>query len=65
MGNKQNKKNDTKDDSNEEKRYFNRDIYIPPLTEYKYFERIMPYTYEEKEISEDEQKKYLHYRLKK
>ena len=57
MGNKQNKKNDTKDDSNEEKRYSNRDIYIPPLTEYKYFERRMPYTYEEKEISEDEQKK--------
>ena len=53
MGNKQNK---SKDDN--EEIFINKDdIYIPPLTQYKYFERRMPYTTEEKEISDSEQKK--------
>ena len=53
MGNKQNK---PKDDN--EEIFINKDdIYIPPLTQYKYFERRMPYTTEEKEISDSEQKK--------
>ena len=56
MGNKQNKKKNDEDELNEKKR-FNRDIYIPPLTDYKYFERRMPYSWEKKEISEEEQKK--------
>ena len=34
-----------------------KDIYIPPLTDYKYFKRRVPYTMEEKEITESEQKK--------
>ena len=34
-----------------------KDIYIPPLTDYKYFKRRVPYTTEEKEITESEQKK--------
>ena len=29
-----------------------KDIYIPPLTDYKYFKRRVPYTTEEKEITE-------------
>ena len=35
-----------------------KDIYIPPLTDYKYFNRRVLYTSEEKEITESEQKKY-------
>ena len=63
MGNKQNKtKNKTKKDKEKEEEeddyyIFNREIYIPPLTDYKYFNKRMPYTMEEKEISEEEQKK--------
>ena len=61
MGNKQNKtkkkKKDDDDNDDDNRRFFNRDIYIPPLTDYKYFERRMPYTWEEKEISESEQKR--------
>ena len=62
MGNKQHKtkkkkKDDDDNDNVDNRTYFNRDIYIPPLTDYKYFERRMPYTYEEKEISESEQKR--------
>ena len=60
MGNKQNKSKKKKiDDDNDDDNniFFNRDIYIPPLTNYKYFERRMPYTMEEKEISESEQKR--------
>ena len=29
-----------------------KEIYIPPLTDYKYFNRRVPYTSEEKEITE-------------
>jgi len=64
MGNKQNKtknnskKNKHKDEDEEDDYYiFNREIYIPPLTDYKYFNKRMPYTMEEKEISDEEQKK--------
>jgi len=64
MGNKQNKtknnskKNKYKDEDEEDDYYiFNREIYIPPLTDYKYFNKRMPYTMEEKEISDEEQKK--------
>ena len=61
MGNKQNKtkkkKKDDDDNDDDNGRFFNRDIYIPPLTDYKYFERRMPYYSEEKEISESEQKR--------
>ena len=60
MGNKQNKskKNSQKKEEDDfEDRYFNRGIYIQPLTDYKYFNRRMPYTYEEKEISDEEQKR--------
>ena len=60
MGNKQNTKKKIKNNSEEnteEKIYIDRDIYIPPLTDYKYFNRRMPYTTEQKEISDSEQKK--------
>ena len=60
MGNKQNTKKKIKNNSEEnteEKIYIDRDIYIPPLTDYKYFNRRMPYTTEKKEISDSEQKK--------
>jgi len=62
MGNKQNKtkKNSKKkyeEDEDDDYYIFNREIYIPPLTDYKYFNKRMPYTMEEKEISEEEQKK--------
>ena len=56
MGNKQNKPK-KKSQDNEKNKSFNRDIYIPPLTNYKYFDRKMPYTMEEKEVSESEQKR--------
>ena len=63
MGNEQKKskkksKEKTNEDNNDkENKYFNRDIYIPPLTDYKYFERKIPYYSEQKEISDSEQKK--------
>ena len=60
MGNTQNTKKKIKNNSEEnkeEKIYIDRDIYIPPLTDYKYFNRRMPYTTEQKEISDSEQKK--------
>ena len=60
MGNKQNnsKKNSQKKEEDDfEDSNFNRGIYIQPLTDYKYFNRRMPYTYEEKEISDEEQKR--------
>ena len=47
--------NDDIDDDNTD--ILRRDIYIPPLTDYKYFNRRIPYTTEQKEITESEQKK--------
>ena len=57
MGNHQNKKTKENNNKKEERVKFDRDIYIPPLIDYKFFERRMPYTMEEKEVSESEQKK--------
>ena len=44
-------------EENEEDIYFNRNIYIPPLTDYKHFGRKVRYYTEKKEISESEQKR--------
>ena len=54
-GKKNNDKNNNKENNDEEE--FNKDeIYIPPLTDYKYFNKRMPYTMENMEPSKEEQK---------
>ena len=55
MGNA-NKKNSNKNNSNNEVLYMPDNIYIPPLTKYKYFERRVPYMTEELEYSKEEEK---------
>ena len=63
MGNKAPKSKSSKplpkesSEDNEENKYFNRNIFIPPLTDYKHFGRKVPYYTEKKEISESEQKR--------
>ena len=57
MGNKQNKPKKKPVEDNDDIYIFRREIYIPPLTDYKYFDRKMPYTTEELEISDLEQKR--------
>ncbi len=61
MGNKGNKQknnksnNDNNNEDEDDDRIFKRDIYIPPLTKYKFFERRLPYTLEELEFSKEEE----------
>ena len=58
MGNIFKKKySDNEDIDDDNTDILRRDIYIPPLTDYKYFNRRIPYTTEQKEITESEQKK--------
>ena len=58
MGNMFKKKSsDNNDIDDNDEDILNKEIYIPPLTDYKYFNRRVPYTSEEKEITESEQKK--------
>jgi purine nucleosidase len=58
MGNMFNKKKSSEEDIEEDNiDILHQDIYIPPLTNYKYFNRRMPYLSEKKEITESEQKK--------
>jgi hypothetical protein len=57
MGNKQNKKTQKTTKNEDDINILKRDIYIPPLLNYKFFDRRMPYTLEEMEISESEQKR--------
>jgi hypothetical protein len=60
MGNVFNKKKSSEENIDEDDTdILHQEIYIPPLTDYKYFNRRMPYSSEKKEISESEQKKYL------
>ena len=55
MGNT-NKKNQNKNALNDDVIYRPEDIYIPPLTKYKYFERRVEYFTEELEYSKEEEK---------
>ena len=58
MGNVFNKKKSSEENIDEDDTdILHQEIYIPPLTDYKYFNRRMPYLLEKKEISESEQKK--------
>lgn len=58
MGNVFNKKKSSEENIDEDDTdILHQEIYIPPLTDYKYFNRRMPYSSEKKEISESEQKK--------
>ena len=57
MGNKQNKKANKTTKDEDDINILKRDIYIPPLLNYKYFERRIPYTLEKMEISKSEQKR--------
>ena len=54
MGNKHTKNN--KSDKKDDDILNSYDIYIPPLTNYKYFERRVPYMTEELEYSKEEEK---------
>ena len=58
MGNMFKKKSsDNNDIEDNDEDILKKEIYIPPLTDYKYFNRRVLYTSEEKEITESEQKK--------